>query len=219
MKAVVVCGPWGSGTTAVTRLLVGLGCLDVQPHFITNDPKTGSSYENIAFRQIVLDLVDENTVSLNEDKAHLAAARLLQFRENLERTCKAYGIAIDRAPIVLKHASSCLLIQHLSSVFCAKFVFVERNVCEIESGRIRRGWASIYGREGASRIYEIMGSYDGSTNLDIHKIKYSDLLERPDREAEGLARFCDLDFSKAAINKALAPIRSHQNYAILQRKS
>jgi hypothetical protein len=215
MKAIVICGPWGSGTTAVARVLVGLGCVDLQPHFITNDPKTGASYESIAFRQVVLNLADENTVSLKEDNPRLAMEQLIKFRETLKKACDASNLQINRAPIVLKYALSCVLIEPLSEVFDARFVFVERSVDEIESGRIRRGWPPIYGKEGAVRIYDIMLSCARSLELEIHKIKYSELLEHPYREAKKLARFCDLYCSKATIDTALAPIRSHQNYATL----
>lgn len=217
MKAIVVCGPWGSGTTAVARLLVGLGCVDLQPHFITNDPKTGTSYESIAFRQVVLNLAVENTISLKEeDNPRLAMEQLIAFREMLRNAYEASNPEINGVPIVLKYALSSVLIKPLSEVFDAKFVFVERSVDEIERGRIRRGWPPIYGKEGAVRIYDIMISCSSSLELKIHKIKYTELLEHPYREAKKLARFCGLYCSAGAIDNALAPIRSHQNNAIRQ---
>jgi len=216
MKAIVVCGPWGSGTTAVARVLVSLGCVDLQPHFITNDLKTGASYESIAFREVVLSLADEYTVSLKESDPRVATETLILFRETLEKAFEASNRDINEAPIVLKYALSTVLIEPINEVFDARFVFVERNVDEIERGRIRRGWPPIYGKDGAVRIYDKMASCARSLELRIHKISYRELLEDPFRVTRKLAEFCDLNSTERTIDRALEPIRSHHNYLIRQ---
>ena len=49
IKLILVCGPFGSGTTAVAGVLAGLGLPGIEP-FVSNDEHTPNTFESIAFR-------------------------------------------------------------------------------------------------------------------------------------------------------------------------
>ena len=61
MRAVLVCGPWGSGTTAVAGLLERLGAVGFGPYFHTNDPRTPNAYEFLPFRALITRFASEKT--------------------------------------------------------------------------------------------------------------------------------------------------------------
>jgi ABC-type antimicrobial peptide transport system ATPase subunit len=65
MKLVLVCGPFGSGTTAVAGMLAGLGLPGIEPYFVSNDERTPNTFESIAFRETLLRIVSEQTLSFN----------------------------------------------------------------------------------------------------------------------------------------------------------
>jgi hypothetical protein len=50
IKLILVCGPFGSGTTAVAGVLAGLGLPGIEPYFVSNDEHTPNTFESIAFR-------------------------------------------------------------------------------------------------------------------------------------------------------------------------
>jgi hypothetical protein len=49
MRVLLVSGPWGSGTSITVKLLAAMGAFAPEPHFITNDPRTGDSFESAPF--------------------------------------------------------------------------------------------------------------------------------------------------------------------------
>ena len=69
MKLLLVCGPFGSGTTAVAGLLANMGAVGPCPYHRTNDPRTPNSYELVAFRELVVALVSEETMLLKPESA------------------------------------------------------------------------------------------------------------------------------------------------------
>ena len=61
MKVLLICGPYGSGTSAVAGMLANLGAMGLGPYWQTNDPRTPDSYELLAFKEMLLELISEET--------------------------------------------------------------------------------------------------------------------------------------------------------------
>src|SRR5665213_2724537 len=103
MKVLLICGPWGSGTTAVAGLAVQLGALAFDPvfHFRTNDPRTPDSYEFLPFRSIIREHADEATISLKRAAPGAAQSRLRFLQRRIE--AQQYGDYDSNRPIVLKY--------------------------------------------------------------------------------------------------------------------
>ena len=53
LKVILVCGPFGSGTSVVAGLLDRMGAFGLGPYFETDDPKTANSYESVPFRETI----------------------------------------------------------------------------------------------------------------------------------------------------------------------
>jgi hypothetical protein len=64
MKLILVCGPFGSGTTAVAGLLARLGSIGFGPYYRPTDELTPDSHELVAFRDLILTLASEETTTL-----------------------------------------------------------------------------------------------------------------------------------------------------------
>ena len=77
MKTIFVCGPWGSGTSAVAGLMANLGCLSVGPFFESSDPKTTVTFESIAFRKLILQVASEKDVCVRD---HDSRSIILQLQ-------------------------------------------------------------------------------------------------------------------------------------------
>src|SRR5271169_2380643 len=86
MKVLLICGPWGSGTTAVAGMAVRLGALAFDPvfHFRTNDPRTPDSYEFLPFRTIVREHADEASLSKKPSAPGAVQSRLRFLRQRIE---------------------------------------------------------------------------------------------------------------------------------------
>jgi len=202
MQVLLVCGPWGSGTTAVAGLAVRLGARGFDPvfHFRTNDPRTPDSFEFAPFRTIVREHADEATLQKKPSAPGAAQSRLRFLQQRIE--AQQYGdYNIDRpAPIVFKYPLAALLIPEICKVFETKMVCVLRPPEQIEQTRLRRRWPSHYGAAGAAVIYrhmaEITGDYPTLT------IEYPGLLASPLEHANRLAQFAGLEPTSAAIQQA-----------------
>ena len=80
MKLILVCGPFGSGTTAVAGVLAGLGLPGIEPYFASNDERTPNTFESIAFRETLLRIVSEQTLSFNPSVDRSLEIRRLPIR-------------------------------------------------------------------------------------------------------------------------------------------
>jgi hypothetical protein len=216
MKVLFVCGPFGSGTSVVTHILIRLGCLGLKPYYTTYDPKTTNSYETVVFRDLLFSLADEQTFSLLKEKEFIIG-EFVKFKEELIELKKASNLNGGEAPVVLKHALCCLLIAELDQVFDAKFIYVRRDIDEIEFGRLRRNWSSALGAEGAKKAYSHMNKFLQSKKEKIYTIRYQHLLVDPIKEVKGLAKFCNLRSNKEWIENAIEPVKRHANYIAMNK--
>ena len=202
MRLILVCGPWSSGTTAVSAMLEQLGARGLPPYLHTNDPRTGNSFESLAFRAMIGELIDENTLNMRVDWAS-AQRRIAAFREQLEST-----IGDSVAPLFLKYPLSAVLIPEICKAFPARLVCVLRPMAEIEATRERRGWPAQFGAVGARVLYPRMFEALIETRTPMLMLRYADVIEQPVANAEQLARFCELPTDADRIAAAASVVRA-----------
>src|SRR5262245_25216782 len=104
MKLVLVCGPWSSGTSVVAGLLARLGATGFAPHWITYDPRTGNSYELVAFRDLVQTFASEQTLSVRPGID--IKAQLRNFHDRVVNQELGYYDDKSNTPIFLKYPLS-----------------------------------------------------------------------------------------------------------------
>jgi len=210
MKVLLICGPWGSGTTAVAGLAVQLGAVAFDPvfHFRTNDPRTPDSYEFLPFRSIVREHADETTISLKPAAPGAAQSRLRFLKRRIEaQQFGDYDIGCS-APIVFKYPLAALLIPEICEVFETKLIHVMRPPEQIEQTRLRRRWPPHYGAAGAAVIYrrmaEIIGGHPTLT------IAYPELLASPLEHASRLGQFAGLEPTLVQLQQAAGFITARE---------
>lgn len=201
MNLILVCGPWSSGTTAVSGMLEQLGARGLPPYFHTNDPRTPNSFESEAFRQVIGELVDENTLGMRVDLSQ-AQTRLGDFRARLETE-----LAGGATPLFLKYPLSAVLLPEICQVFSTRLVYVLRPLSEIEATRQRRGWPPQYGAAGARVLYPQMFETLIDREFPTLIVRYSELLVEPARHAAMLAGFCGLSADDGRLAAAAAVVR------------
>src|SRR5579862_8065593 len=143
MKLILVCGPFGSGTTAVAGLLARLGAVGFGPYYRPTDTLTPDSHELVAFRDLILTLASEKTTTLKPG-ADIKAA-LDGFRARIAN--QELGRYDDNAaiPIFLKHPLAALIIPAICAAFDTRLIYLVRPVRDIELSRRRRKWGAQYG--------------------------------------------------------------------------
>jgi hypothetical protein len=201
LNLILVCGPWSSGTTAVSGMLEQLGARGLPPYFLTDDPRTPNSFESEAFREVIDELADDTTLGLRVDWS-LAQARLSDFRARLETE-----LAGSATPLFLKYPLSALLLPEICEVFSTRLVYVLRPLSEIEATRQRRGWSAQYGAAGARVLYPQMFETLIDRQFPTLIVRYSELLAEPARHAAMLAGFCGLSADDGRLAAAAAVVR------------
>jgi hypothetical protein len=188
VKLVLVCGPWGSGTTAAAGLLAELGLRGVEPYFHTNDPRTPNSFESIAFKNLLRRSVSEEHLSVREGCAAALHDDLVSFRHRL---AEQSGPAAP--PIFLKDCLAALVIEPICAVFDAKLVYLIRSIAEIEATRRRRGWHERFGARGAYVLYAAMFNALVRGDFPVLMMRYRHLVDDPATAADQLARFAGVE--------------------------
>lgn len=171
----LVCGPWGSGTSALCAVLDALGVHAKGPFFQTNDPLTPACFEMLAFNKLVNQLVDESTLECKRP-SNVIKQQLISFRDQLftNRGSKLSNIQLLKTP-----ASSALLPE-LQKVFSLKLLICLRDFESIENSRQRRGWPEHLGKAGAERIYRQLLNFTACSDVPALFVRHRDLIE-PER--------------------------------------
>jgi hypothetical protein len=205
-KLLLVCGPWGSGTTAVAGVLRGMGAVGFGPYHKTTDSRTPNSFELVPFRSTVLSLIREVPLSFRDGAAERAADALQQFHTRMEdREFGPYDSERDR--ILLKCPASAPLISQICHTFDTRLIYVVRPFGEIERSQRRRRWPAYYGRAGARAIYDCMFNVLVEESYPTMMVQYADLLAAPGKVARGLASFGDLIVDSERISVAANFVR------------
>jgi hypothetical protein len=206
MKLLLVCGPFGSGTTAVAGLLARLGAIGFGPYYQPADERTPNCHELIAFRDLILTLASEKTTTLLPG-ADVKTA-LDEFRDRI--TNQALG-PYDRnagIPIFLKHPLSALIIPQICAAFETRLIYLVRPVRDIESSRRRRKWGAQYGAKAAGVIYSHMFNALINHSFPTTIVRYAELIERPLEHARRLAAFTGLKSDADVMREAAAFVPS-----------
>jgi hypothetical protein len=198
MKLILVCGPFGSGTTAVAGVLAGLGLPGIAPYFISNDERTPNTFESIAFRETLLRIVSEKTLSFNPGIDR--GAELERLHDN---------IATLGCPILfLKHPLAAALIPDLGLTFNIKLVYVLRPLADIEATRQRRSWFPHTGTAGAKVIYGHMFGALINHSFPTLIMRYPEVLADPLGATAQLAQFAGLNVPAGLIKQAAGFVRN-----------
>jgi hypothetical protein len=205
MKLLLVCGPHGRGTSAVAGLLANLGAVGPGPYQKTNDPRTPNAYELLAFRELVLGLVSEETMSLKPNVSIETA--LLEFKDMLVKLLPQG----ETRPIFLKQPASALLIPHICQVFETKLIYLIRSMKDIEATRQRRRW-----KLGAARevriVYSHMFDHLVNRRSTTALVRYTDLIEQPLKQTKALAEFCGLKPDPDTLQRAASFILARERH-------
>jgi hypothetical protein len=205
MKLILICGPFGSGTTAVAGMLARLGATGFGPYHQPADSLTANSYELVAFRDLLLGVISEQTLTLTA--AGDVKAALEQFRNRIVRQeLGAYGEK-SATPIFLKHPLAALIIPQICAAFETRLVYLIRPLRDIETSRQRRKWPLRYGAEGASIIYSHMFGALINHTFPTTLVRYSELIQQPLGHARRLVSFASLDSSADVVSEAAAFVR------------
>ena len=197
-KLILVCGPFGSGTTAVAGMLARLGLPGIEPYFHSNDKRTPNTFESIEFRNTVLRIVSEMTLSFNPGVDR--EAEIKRFHGKVA--------ALGHSTIFLKHPLAAMLIPDLCKTFDARMVYVLRPLADIEATRKRRNWLASTGSFGAQVIYGHMFGTLINHSFPTMIMRYSEVLADPANAATRLAGFAGLDVQAHRIKQAAGFIRS-----------
>lgn len=203
LPLVLVCGPWGSGTSAVTAVLQAGGLTVPGPHVAVNDPRTPDTGETLAFRAVMRSILSETTLEPLVDAA-TARKALERLRDRVLRPQAPAGVG----PLVLKHALSMLCLPLLAQVFDLRLVVVARRYAQIEATRTRRGWAAPYGRASAPRMYRALRAFVTETGTPCHVVPYHTLMRDPQALVPPLLAFAGAPATPEAVAaaiRALAP--------------
>ncbi|HEY8947745.1 MAG TPA: hypothetical protein VIM56_02550 [Rhizomicrobium sp.] len=197
MKVLLICGPYGSGTSAVAGMLANLGATGLGPYWQTNDPRTPNSHELIALKDMLLELVSEDTSLLKPDAPVDRA--LADFKTLLAARVP------DGRPVFLKHPAAALILPQFCRVFDTQLIYVLRSMQEIEATRQRRNWR-VGGAQAAQIIYSRMFEYlvNGSTPTMI--LRYRNLIDQPLDHARSLAAYANLPRDERALQHAASII-------------
>ena len=208
MKLLLVCGPFGSGTTAVAGLLARLGAVGFGPYYQPADELTPNSHELIAFRELILTLASEETTTLLPGGDVKTA--LDKFRDRIAN--QEFGTYDSNAgiPIFLKHPLSALIIPQICAAFETRLIYLVRPVRDIELSRRRRKWGAQYGAKAAGIIYSHMFNALINHSFPTTIVRYAELIERPMEHARRLAAFAGLKSDANVMRKAAAFVRGRQ---------
>jgi hypothetical protein len=206
MKLILVCGPFGSGTTAVAGLLARLGAVGFGPYYRPTDALTPDSHELVAFRDLILTLASEETTTLLPE-ADVKTA-LDRFRERIGS--QEFGHYDDKAeiPIFLKHPLAALIIPQICAAFATRLIYLVRPVREIELSRRRRNWGAQYGAKAAGIIYSHMFNALINHSFPTTIVRYAELIDSPLEHARRLAVFAGLESDPDVMREAAAFVRS-----------
>jgi glycosyltransferase involved in cell wall biosynthesis len=205
LKLILICGPWGSGTSAIAGMLERMGTFGVGPYFQTNDPATPNSYESIPFSETIryaLGYTSQRTFpfAASSPTAVQCGLRLLQKRIE-QQEFGPYDLHFPK-PIFAKYPLSALVISQICEVFDTKLIYVMRSLEDIERTRLRRNWPAYYGAEGASMIYGHMSTALKDREKQTMTIDYKQLLASPMVYVRDIARFVGLELSAEELRRA-----------------
>src|SRR5262249_36941354 len=179
MKLVLVCGPWGSGTSVVAGSVVRIGCHAPGPFFQSNDPRTPNTYECIPFIETVCKVVSNTTLEISAPSRAAIIEELGTFRDGyLRDACRQRGMS-DDGPVLLKYPLSAVIIGEINRAFDARLIIVLRPLEQIEETRRRRNWPPIFGEAGAKIVYTHIFNHIVMHDTPAMVVHHGQMLKHP----------------------------------------
>jgi hypothetical protein len=209
LKTIFVFGPYGSGTTAVTGVLMRLGGRTSGSLSKTNDPRTPTSLEDMGFKEMLHQLINEDNLSYRPEITELSVLETLnKFRMALWQDSQKDPE--NSYPYILKQPMACILVTQIAKVFNpTKIVYVTRPLPDIEKSRIRRKWPEAFGAKGAHYLYQfLMGSVVDFATKPVW-IHYSELENHAESVVDKLASLLDAPVTADNRKDAIAWLADH----------
>ena len=202
-RLVLVCGPRGSGTSALTGFLNLAGLVAPGPYAGVSDAYLPVTFEMQAFRQVLLQLASEQTLVRRVAPAH-ALDMVRSFRDGaLADACRAAGLQDDQ-PVLLKHPLAVLFLPELAQLFDLQLIGVLRPYAAIEDTRRRRHWPTIFGQAGALRLYGELFKHMMDAPTAYCLVRCASLRAEPARVLAQVASFCRITVAAPEQQLAIA---------------
>jgi len=198
MKLLIICGPWGSGSSALTGSLANAGFYAPEPYHSVPDPLTPETFETDAFRLALSPFVSEydlKKIGHSKDVINSLLNFKKDFLDKLQNK-----LPLDKPFFMLKHPTSAFFLDELLEIFDIKVLIVLRNYRDIEATRNRRGWPSCFGIEGATVIYNKIFYFLTNNPIKFHSIRYTDLITNPAQVLSEISCFLDITLSHEEMN-------------------
>lgn len=200
----LVCAPFGSGSSVLTQIIIGMGLYCPGPFWQTLDRKTPNSFETESFRDLLLSLVSQEHMRRIKSSPEIVAA-LTSYRDTVIVPDLASKGLKARSP-VLKHALTALILRELSAVFKLRIVTILRPLAEIENSRLRRKWEPVLGRLGASKVYgQTFAFLVNNDSVPFLVVRYNDLLNDPAPSRAHITAFIRRHSHQAGSNALSSP--------------
>ena len=191
IKVLLVCGPWGCGSSAVAGFLSNGGIYSPGPFHVIPDPKTPHTYEMEAFWQTLIKVISPPTLKRTAPSAAIVKV-LTEFRDNILIDTLQKERVPDDSTIMLKHPLASFVLPEMCEVFDVRIHGVLRPIKEIEATRARRQWPLHFGTKGAEVIYGHLFTHITNTSTPFLLTRYSDLLANPRRYFDSIADFAGI---------------------------
>lgn len=188
-------------------MLMNLGAIAFGPFGITNDPRTQTSLESVALQRLCDDLVSEDVLQIWEGKRLQIVPKLVGFKREIDAIISQKS-GIQGKPIVFKRATTALFLKEIDLIFKPKFIFVYRDLAEIERTKVRRGWGECHGQSGAKVINSHMRSF-ASSSYDPFTVRFEDIRRNPRAMAEAMSNELGLNQTEEMLQAASNWITDH----------
>ena len=157
-KVIVILSSWSSGSTAMTGFFDRCGGHSCPPHFQTNDQRTPTAYENKDYVDALHKFIDtDSKESLFTQKGDIK--KFLEFFEQWFTSQVTISRNIGKQFLILKHPLQIFVLDQIEPYFEPKYVVLTRSLEKIEQTRVRRNWAEVFGKKGASILYDEINTY------------------------------------------------------------
>ncbi len=199
-KVIVILSSWSSGSTAMTGFFDRCGGHSCPPHFQTNDQRTPTAYENTDYVDALHKFIDTDSKdSLFAKKGDIK--KFLEFFEQWFTSQVMIARNIGKQFLVLKHPLQIFVLEEIESYFDPKYIVLTRSLEKIEQTRVRRNWPEVFGKKGASILYDEINTYFEEKEKPFFPIEYESFLKKEQLRKEML-EFCELKISAEKLQEA-----------------
>ena len=199
-KVIVILSSWSSGSTAMTGFFDRCGGHSCPPHFQTNDQRTPTAYENTDYVDALHKFIDTDSKdSLFAKKGDIK--KFLEFFEQWFTSQVMIARNIGKQFLVLKHPLQIFVLEEIESYFDPKYIVLTRSLEKIEQTRGRRNWPEVFGKKGASILYDEINTYFKKKQKPFFPIEYESFLKKEQLRKEML-EFCELKISAEKLQEA-----------------